>query len=115
MKALTLFALALPAVLGTPAPAPADDTVVQRDDNTRCNPWTDWGHSQGAVGYYCANLADYPYEDYHCVRYKNADYCNGKGFCSYTDPCKGNAICRYGFCYEKVNAKQCQRTCDYGA
>ena len=114
MKAFTLFALALPAVLGTPAPpSAADGTTVKRDDNSRCNPYTDWGHSQGAVGYYCHNFADWPAEDYHCVRYKNADYCSGKAFCSDTDPCKGNGICRWGVCVEKVNGKQCQRTCDY--
>ncbi|EAQ86208.1 predicted protein [Chaetomium globosum CBS 148.51] len=117
MKAFTLLTLAVPAVLGSPAPAPlADGIVAARGDNTSCNPYTDWGHTQGANGYYCHNFGDWPApEDYHCVRYKSADYCSGKAYCSDANPCKGNGICRWGVCVEKVNGKQCQRTCDYGA
>jgi hypothetical protein len=113
MKPITLLTLTLPAVLGTPAPA-APGSVAERDnDNTACNPYTDWGHTQGALGFYCSNFADWPGEDYHCVRYKNADYCSGKVFCSDSQPCKGNGICRWGVCVEKVNGNLCARTCTY--
>jgi hypothetical protein len=116
MKPTTLLTFTLPAVIGTPAPTPAAaDTVVKRgnNDTTSCNPYTDWGHTQGALGFYCSNFADWPAEDYHCVRYKNADYCSGKIWCSDSQPCKGNGICRWGVCVEKVNGKHCARTCTY--
>jgi len=110
MKALTLFALVLPAVLGTPAPAPGDDHVDKYDGNTHCNPYTDWGYQKGPFAYYCANFG----KDHHCVRYKVKDYCSGKvDHCSHKHPCKDKAICHRGICVEKVKGKHCQRDCDY--
>ncbi|KAK4119698.1 hypothetical protein N657DRAFT_247631 [Parathielavia appendiculata] len=109
MKVFALLAFALPAVLGSPAGA---GTIVQRDPDTSCNPYTDWGHTQGAHSYYCGTFGDYPNYEFHCVRYKSADYCNGKAYCSDKQPCGGNAICSYGVCVEKVNGKHCKRTCD---
>jgi hypothetical protein len=116
MKVQALLALAIPAVLGTPAPLAADadgSTVAARDEDTSCNPSTDWGHTQGAVSFYCHNFGEWWENNYHCVKYKSADYCSGKIYCNSNNDCKGNDICRWGVCLQKVNGKQCQRTCTY--
>lgn len=115
MKPVTFLLAALPAALGTPAPAPEPAPVEPRYVNSTCNPYTDWGHTQGAVGYYCANMATdwWATPDYHCVRYKSADYCAGKAYCSASNPCPGDGICRWGICMDLVNGKACGRTCTY--
>ena len=109
MRLFALLALApgFQAVLGSPSPA-----VVERQENSACNPYTDWGHTQGTQSYHCYNFAGwFESPDYHCVSYKSADFCNGKAYCDASKPCTGNQICRYGICLTKVNAKQCQKTC----
>jgi hypothetical protein len=117
MKAQALLALAIPAVLGTPAPLAADadgSTVVARDEDTSCNPYTDWGYSQGAITFCCHNFGEWwEGNNCHCVKYKSADYCSGKNNCDSNNQCTGNGICRWGVCLEKVNRKHCKRTCTF--
>ncbi|KAM7206117.1 hypothetical protein V8F20_002899 [Naviculisporaceae sp. PSN 640] len=118
MKFLTSTLLAfLPAVLATPAPGagagPEAASLSQRAVDSTCNPYTDWGHTQGTHSYFCADLGVWPSPDYNCVSYKTTDFCSGKIYCDSSNPssCGGNSICYYGICVQKVNAKQCQRTC----
>ncbi|KAK4163759.1 hypothetical protein QBC43DRAFT_289635 [Cladorrhinum sp. PSN259] len=104
----------LPVIMASPAPGP-DGSVPERRADSTCNPYTDWGHTQGTHSYFCANLAPWPSSDYNCVEYKSADYCSGKIYCdsANVNSCGGSAVCYYGICVQKVNAKQCQRTCTY--
>ncbi|KAK3994456.1 hypothetical protein QBC44DRAFT_44373 [Cladorrhinum sp. PSN332] len=112
MKLLATILMILPAIMATPAPEGHAAILESRADST-CNPYTDWGHTQGTHSYFCANLAEWPSIDNHCISYKSGDYCSGKIFCDAAKPCNGNSICYYGICVEKANAKQCQRTCSY--
>ncbi|KAK4209660.1 hypothetical protein QBC37DRAFT_351482 [Rhypophila decipiens] len=106
LTVLPAMALASPADIGT---------IENRQANSACNPYTDWGHTQGTHSYFCANLGAYPSEDYKCVEYKTTDYCSGNVYCDSSNlaSCGGNSICYYGLCVKPVNAKQCQRTCTY--
>ncbi|RFN54479.1 hypothetical protein FIE12Z_1267 [Fusarium flagelliforme] len=85
--------------------------VDPRAEDTTCNPYTAWGHTQGSKNYFCANLADWPSADYNCVAYKSADFCSGKVYCDNSKPCPSSQTCYYGICVQPVNGKQCQRTC----
>ncbi|KAK0736728.1 hypothetical protein B0T21DRAFT_451406 [Apiosordaria backusii] len=113
MKAQALLALAIPAVLGTPAPLPAVTGSIiaeHASDDTSCDPNTEFGRTQGSQFYFCHNIAVWS-EDYHCVSYKTADFCSGKVYCSDIEKCPGDDICLNGLCLTKVNRKQCQRNC----
>lgn len=109
MRLLTTTILAL-----LPTGILASAVIAERDVPSACNPYTDWGHTQGTHSYFCANLdPNWPATDYHCVEYKSVDFCSNKIFCTYPSGpgCSANEICYYGICVQKVNAKQCQRTC----
>ncbi|KAK4224084.1 hypothetical protein QBC38DRAFT_27007 [Podospora fimiseda] len=110
MKRVTTLFTLLPAILATPAP---EGIIAERQVDSTCNPYTDWGHTQGTHSYFCANLADWPSTNYQCVSYKTPDFCSGKIYCDSSKPCNGNEVCYYGICVQKVNTKQCQRTCTY--
>ncbi|KAK4098479.1 hypothetical protein N658DRAFT_509475 [Parathielavia hyrcaniae] len=113
MKVFALLALAgLPAaVLGTPT---ADTvTIAERSgSDTSCNPYKEWGSTRGSYSYYCASFGDYPRYDFHCVKYKNKDYCSGKAFCRRDSDCSSSSVCHDGICVKKVKSKYCRRTCD---
>lgn len=112
MKFLATILTFLPAVLATPTP---EGAITERQVDSKCDPYRDWGRTQGMRTTFCANLASWPESDYQCISYKSADFCSGKIYCdtNNSNSCGGNEICYYGICVQKVNAKQCQRTCTY--
>lgn len=117
----TLIALAASGfdlALGAPEPATlrsARDANNNNNNHSACDPYTDWGHTQGAKTFYCHNFAPTWYDppDFRCVSFKSADYCSGKNHCSDDPDCPGGQVCRWGMCLEIVNGKHCQRTCTW--
>ncbi|KAF4335189.1 hypothetical protein FBEOM_10933, partial [Fusarium beomiforme] len=97
MKFLSVF-FALAPGLAVSSPA-----VRPREEDTTCNPYTDWGHTQGTKSYFCVTLAQWPQVDYHCASYKSADFCSGKIYCEPSNPCGGNQVYYYGICIQLVN------------